>query len=297
MAGIGLTVLTCGHTTLNYELVATAHPHPEVSRHLMPCGHAECGPDGRKIAHPVYAYVIHHPDALILVDTGISDTFTADWKDSYYRDVMSYDPGSEGLFTQRLRQLDIKPEDVDDLIVTHLHTDHAGNLPLFAKGKTRILVHEDELRGAVTIKGGLLRDDLITLWGVTSPQGFTRRDFSCLLPDRAIRVFGDQEIRRHLWTVSLPGHTWGTMGVLVKLDHWGWVLLASDHIYLAATYGEPFISNILNQDPARWGQSALKVKRLVDKYQMTIFPGHDSKILVPDPSGSWQLQDRQPQYD
>jgi glyoxylase-like metal-dependent hydrolase (beta-lactamase superfamily II) len=176
----------------------------------------------------------------------------------------------------------MKPSDFTDLIVTHLHTDHAGNVPMFAKGNTRIIVHEDELRGCVTEKGGLLRDDLLTLWGVTSPQGFTRKDFACLLPDRATTVFADQEIHRGVWTVSLPGHTWGTMGVAVNLPHSGWILLASDHIYLSASYGDPFMGNLLNQDPRRWAHSALKVRRLVEKYRMRVLPGHDNKIIVPD---------------
>ena len=228
-----LLVLSCGHTTLDLELVLTGHPDPSVVRHLIPCTHTP-GPDG-KIAHPIYAYVIEHDAAQILVDTGMSDTFSRDWKNNFYKEAMVYDPGPDGLFTQRLAQMDMKPSDFTDLIVTHLHTDHAGNVPLFANGGTRIIVHEDELRGCVTEKGGLLRDDLLTLWGVTSPQGFTRKDFACLLPDRATTVFGDQEIHRGVWTVSLPGHTWGTMGVAVNLPHSGWLLLASDHIYLSAS--------------------------------------------------------------
>jgi hypothetical protein len=65
-----LTVLECGHTTLDFELVATGHPDKGVARHIMPCAHQ---PDATgKIAHPVYAYVIDHPDARILVDTGMS---------------------------------------------------------------------------------------------------------------------------------------------------------------------------------------------------------------------------------
>jgi glyoxylase-like metal-dependent hydrolase (beta-lactamase superfamily II) len=263
----------------------------------MPCCHPQEDATGRQIAHPVYAYIIHHPEGLMVVDTGMSDTFSRDWKSDYYGKAMSYDPGEDGLFTQRLQQLDIKIEDVNDLVITHLHTDHAGNLPKFIEHKARIIVHEEELRGAVTVKGGLLRDDSLTLWGVTSPQGFSRRDFAGLLPNRATTVFGDQQIYRNLWTVSLPGHTWGTMGVAVKLSHAGWVLLASDHIYIAATYGEPFIGNILNQDPTRWGQSALKVRRLVEKYGMKIFPGHDSKIVVPDPSGGYHLEDVAVSYD
>jgi N-acyl homoserine lactone hydrolase len=277
-----LIVLSCGHTTLDLELVLTGHPNPSVVRHLMPCTHT-AGPDG-KIAHPIYAYVIQHDSGQILVDTGMSDSFSKDWKNNFYKEAMVYDPGPDGLFTQRLAQIDVKPADFTDLIVTHLHTDHAGNVPMFAKGDTRILVHEDELRGCVTEKGGLLRDDLLTLWGVTSPQGFTRKDFACLLPDRATTVFGDQEIYRGVWTVSLPGHTWGTMGVAVNLPHSGWILMASDHIYLSASYGDPFMGNLLNQDPRRWAHSALKVRRLVEKYRMRVLPGHDSKIIVPDPA-------------
>jgi N-acyl homoserine lactone hydrolase len=292
-----LIVLSCGHTTLDLELVLTGHPDTSIVRHLMPCTH-KAGPDG-KIAHPIYAYVIHHESAQILVDTGMSDSFSKDWKNNFYKEAMVYDPGPDGLFTQRLAQMDMKPSDFTDLIVTHLHTDHAGNVPMFAKGDTRILVHEDELRGCVTEKGGLLRDDLLTLWGVTSPQGFTRKDFACLLPDRATTVFGDQEIYRGVWTVSLPGHTWGTMGVAVNLPHSGWILIASDHIYLSASYGDPFMGNLLNQDPRRWAHSAVKVRRLVEKYRMRVLPGHDSKIIVTDPTSEkgFVLHDVGSMYD
>jgi N-acyl homoserine lactone hydrolase len=275
-----LIVLSCGHTTLDLELILTGHPNPSVVKHLMPCRH-EPGLDG-KVSHPIYAYVIAHDRAQILVDSGMSDSFSKDWKNNFYKEAMVYDPGPDGLFTQRLKQLDMKPSDFDDVIITHLHTDHAGNVPLFADTKARIIVHEDELRGCVLEKGGLLRDDLLTLWGVTSPQGFTRKDFACLLPNRAITVFGDQEIHRGVWTVSLPGHTWGTMGVAVKLPHTGWVLIASDHIYLSASYDDPFQSNFLNQNPKQWAQSALKVRRLVEKYSMRVLPGHDNLIIAPD---------------
>jgi N-acyl homoserine lactone hydrolase len=297
MRAKNLTVVSCGHTTLDLELILTGHPDPSVMRHLAPCTH-QPDADG-KVSHPIYAYVIEHEQARILVDTGMSDSFRKDWKNNFYKDAMVYDPGPDGLFTQRLEQMDLRASDFTDLIVTHLHTDHAGNVPIFAAGKTRIIVHEDELRGCVSEKGGLLRDDLLTLWGVTSPQGFTRKDFACLLPNRATTVFADQEIYRGVWTVSLPGHTWGTMGVAVNLPHSGWILIASDHIYLSASYGDPFMGNLLNQDPRRWAQSALKVRRLVEKYRMRVLPGHDSKIIVPAPGTDkgFKLEGVAPLYD
>ncbi|SRR5579875_123597 len=295
MPATKLTILECGHTTLDYELVATGHPDPSVSRHLLPCGHK---PDETgKIAHPVYAWVIEHTDARILVDTGMSTTFRTDWKNNFYTEALAYDPGEDGLFTQQLAKYDFRPESFTDVIITHLHTDHAGNLPIFAKMDARIIVHEDELRGCITEKGALLREDNLTLWGVTSPQGFTRRDFACLLPNRATTVFGDQELYRGVWTVSTPGHTWGTMGVAVKLPHTGWILIASDHIYLSANFREPFVGNILNQDPRRWAHSALKVRRLMERYGMRILPGHDNKVIAPDKDKGCVIEDLRGSYD
>ncbi len=295
MDGTRLTILECGHTTLDRELVVTGHPNPEVLRHLMPCAHT-AGADG-KIAHPIYAWVVEHPKARILVDTGMSETFRTDWKANHYRDALAYDPGEHGLFTQRLKELDFEIGKFSDVIITHLHTDHAGNLPLLAKTDARIIVHEDELRGCVLEKGALVRDDLVTLWGATSPQGFTRRDFGCLLPNRATTVFGDQELYRGVWTVSLPGHTWGTMGVAVNLPHAGWMLIASDHIYLSASFGDPFIGNILNQDPRHWARSAVKVRRLMEKYSMRVLPGHDNKVIVPDKDKGFVIEELQTAYD
>lgn len=276
---IELRVLECGRTMLDHELALTAHPEQIVT------GQA---PEGtrRLLRHPVYCYVINHPEGRILVDTGVSIDYESEWKAGFYRDAMAYDPGEEGLFTQRLEQQGLTPLDFDHVIVSHLHTDHAGNVRLFASTDAKIYVGEDELRGAVTTKGGLLRDDLITVWGVTSPQGFTRADFADLLPDRAVEVFGDFELLKNVWVVTLPGHTWGTLGVAVRLERDGWVLIASDAIYLSSTWGDDrFHGSLLNQFPDMWARSAVKVRRLFERYGMRILPGHDDHAIVPRDSG------------
>lgn len=287
---IELKVIECGRTALDHELAATAHPdrivdaeHPHGSRELL--------------RHPVYVYVIEHPQGRVLVDTGVSVNYQEEWREGFYRSAMAYEPGDDGLFTQRLDQLGLRPEDFDHVVVTHLHTDHAGNVRLFADTDARIYVGEHELRGAVTTKGGLIRDDLVTVWGVTSPQGFTRADWACLLPDRATEVFGDFELLDDVWITTLPGHTWGTLGVAVRLERDGWVLAASDAIYLAETWGDKrFTGSLLNQFPDEWARSAVKVRRMFERYRMTVLPGHDDRVIAYREGGRHEVLDLQPEY-
>jgi glyoxylase-like metal-dependent hydrolase (beta-lactamase superfamily II) len=88
------------------------------------------------------------------------------------------------------------------------------------------------------------------------------------------------EIAKGVWLISLPGHTWGTMGMAVRLAHTGWVLMPSDALYHHTNYGDPFVSGILNHDQERWAQSALKIRKLAETYDMTILPGHDDTSIV-----------------
>lgn len=284
-----LRIVECGHTTLDYELAVSAGPEEIVSvtderRHR------------RLLTHPIYAYVIDSPKGRVLVDTGVSTEYEREWKDEFYRSAMSYDPGPDGLFRQRLQEHGLTPDSFDHVVITHLHTDHAGNVRLFAPTSAKIFVGESELRGAVAVKGGLLRDDLVTLWGVTSPQGFTRTDFACLMPDRAIEVFADFELIPDVWVICIPGHTWGTLGVAVKLPNEGWVLIASDAIYLAATWGRRFVGNVINQFPEEWARSAVKIRRLAERYGMKVLPGHDDKVIVPEAGGEHQVIELQAMY-
>jgi N-acyl homoserine lactone hydrolase len=290
MKGIELHVLECGRTSLDHELAVTGHPDEIVTARR---------PEGarRLLRHPIYAYVIEHPSGRILVDTGVSTSYQQEWKEGFYKDAMFYDPGPDGLFVQRLEQRGLSPRDFDYVVVTHLHTDHAGNVRLFVDTPARILIGQDELRGAVRSKGGLLRDDLVSVWGVTSPQGFTRADWACLLPDRAIEVWGDFELLEDIWVVTLPGHTWGTVGVAVRLERDGWVLMASDAIYLAATWGQKrFANSLLNHFPEEWARSAVKCRRLFEHYGMTVLPGHDETVIVPDSDEGYRLAPLKPVY-
>lgn len=287
-SAVTLQVIECGRTSLDFELALSGHPDNLVTA---------ANPDQTKqlLVHPIYTYVVDHPEGRVLIDTGVSVDYQREWRNEFYSDAMAHDPGEGGLFPERLATAGYGVEDFDHVVISHLHTDHAGNIKMFCPTDAKIYVGEDELRSATETKAGLLRDDLITLWGVTSPQGFVRSDFSCLLPDRATTVFADFELLPGVWIVTLPGHTWGTIGVAVKLEETGWVLIASDAIYLAANYAKPFIGSLLNHHPEAWARSAVKVRRLVERYGMSVLPGHDDRVIVPDGDGH-RVEPLQPLY-
>jgi glyoxylase-like metal-dependent hydrolase (beta-lactamase superfamily II) len=61
----------------------------------------------------INVYLINTGKKLILVDTGAGDFFGK---------------GFGGKFSERLNKLGVKPENISDILITHIHTDHTGGL-------------------------------------------------------------------------------------------------------------------------------------------------------------------------
>jgi N-acyl homoserine lactone hydrolase len=89
---------------------------------------------------PIYAWVIEHEEGIILVDTGETSRvhengYHPSWHPFYRRAVrFSVHPDEE--IGPQLRTLGIAPRDVRQVVLTHLHTDHAGGLIHLTGSKT-----------------------------------------------------------------------------------------------------------------------------------------------------------------
>ncbi|MFC9353159.1 MBL fold metallo-hydrolase [Arthrobacter sp. NPDC057013] len=152
---------------------------------------AELLPEGEPM--PVYVHIIDHPEARVLVDTGLTELHPA---------VADMDPR---LWPLNEQDFDIRG--VDIVVNTHLHFDHCGGNHLFA-GKP-IYVQRQELDDARN-----QNDYTIPEW-VDAPG------------THYVPVDGDFELLPGLRLLSAPGHTRGSQIVVIDGDQ-GPTIIAGD---------------------------------------------------------------------
>ena len=133
---------------------------------------------------PVYVHVIDHPDARVLVDTGMTELHPA---------VIDLDPRLIPLSKQ-----DFDVAGIDVVVNTHLHFDHCGGNHLFA-GKP-IYVQRRELDDA------------------RSKDDYTIREWVEAPGVRYVPVEGELDLLPGLRLVPAPGHTRGSQVVVVVGD-------------------------------------------------------------------------------
>ncbi len=252
--GIKLKGLNLGYMGLDYEMMVFPHPN-----------HALMAPRQQAVKTwyqcPAISYIIEHPDGLILWETGLSANAQAEWLPGwqYLVDLSNITP--EVCLEARLKENGYAPEDFAYVIQGHLHCDHAGGLRLFEEAGATVVCHEDEYKYVVSNID-------------TADQFFVRADWDFLGYKRPTTVYGDQQILKNLWLVSLPGHTAGTMGLMTKLDHTGWVLLTTDALYTHDSYGPPSTGTPITWNVERWAASVEKIRRLATARDAFILPGH-----------------------
>lgn len=103
---------------------------------------------------------------------------------------------------EALKNVGLSPDDIEIVVLTHLHTDHVLNIKLFSKAI--VYVQEEELKFAesphVFFKG-LYQGALDSLKGMKL---------------KVIR--GDYVINEYVKLIHTPGHTPGTQSVIVELS-------------------------------------------------------------------------------
>ncbi|WP_234261170.1 FAD/NAD(P)-binding protein [Halomonas sp. MCCC 1A11062] len=167
-----------------------------------------------------------------------------------------------------LSDIGIKAEDVTDVIITHMHYDHCGNLGLFPKAKYHIQEAEMAYCTGRSMTYSLLRRPF---------ESKNIKDaIDCLFQDRLIVHDGDVDLGDGIRLHKVGGHTKGMQIVSIPTQR-GNIVLASDAAH--------FWENINLRSPF---PIVVDVQRMFAAYDVMecladgpfhVIPGHDPKVL------------------
>jgi N-acyl homoserine lactone hydrolase len=106
---------------------------------------------------PIYTWLIEHPEGLVVVDTGetarvMQPGWFPRWH-PYFKLAVRFDVEPEQEIGPQLQALGHDPADVRWVVLTHLHTDHAGGIPHFPQSE--IVITRTEWDDASGFKGKL----------------------------------------------------------------------------------------------------------------------------------------------
>ena len=203
-----------------------------------------------------FIWLLRRGDEVILVDTGF------DAAEGIARErPIQLDPGAA------LAPFGLRPEDITQLIVTHLHYDHAGGLHLFPNATLHMQVAE-----MAYATGPCMCHDTLKM---PFTAGHVCEAVMRLYAGKLVFYDGEAEISEGVTVHCIGGHSRGLQAVRVRTQS-GWLVLASDatHFYENIWSRKPFPIVVDLEDMLNGFDT---LERLASAPELVI-PGHDPLV-------------------
>jgi glyoxylase-like metal-dependent hydrolase (beta-lactamase superfamily II) len=215
-----------------------------------------------------FVWVIRRSDCSFVVDTGFAEEAALRRGRELFRSP-----------AEALKLLHMDAEQVTDVILTHLHYDHAGNLDRFPKARFHLQDREMSYATGRCMCHGILRGP----FDLENVLHMVRHVFA----GRAVFHDGDSEIVPGLSVHRVGGHSAG-LQILRAWTRRGWVVVASDASHLYAQFREGRIFPVVyNVGDMLEGYKLLY--RLADSPDH-IVPGHDPLVMKYYPAARPDVQ-------
>lgn len=232
-------------------------------------------PEGGGAVHrdPIHCWLVRGAGHNILVDSGMADIATVT---SRLR-VEGWGGGHAAL-TEALATEGLAPDDIDHIVLTHLHFDHADNLDLFPNAC--VAVQRRELLAAVDP----VPSQRIFYWKSTINNLMARKR-----PGQLRLVEGDTELFPGFRLLFVPSHTEGMQVVIVDTakgraaivsdlgDHYRYWFPADARATASPqrSLADAFITGNIRSESERDWQAAM---HRVNANSDIVIPAHDFRI-------------------
>ena len=213
-----------------------------------------------------YVWLVTNPDRTIVVDTGFTREEAARRQRRIVREP------AEGLAL-----MGVEAARVEDVVITHMHYDHAGSLGAFPGA--RFHLQDDEMAYCT---GRYMAHEF---FGMPFSTEHVVEMVRAVFARRVAFHRGDEEIAPGVSVHRIGGHTMGIQCVRVWTQR-GWLVLASDAAHLYE-----------NMEGVRPFPIVFNVKEMVDGFDRLrslaetpedVIPGHDPLVMrrypCPDPA-------------
>ena len=246
-------------TTDTYEIYAVRYAHHErrASENFIG-GDPHDGP----MPLDYFVWAIVGGGRTIVVDTGMDERMAAKRQRTMLR------PIGEGL-----KAIGIEPGAVQDVVISHMHYDHAGNHDLFPAAR----YHLQDTEMAYCTGRCMCHGHLRLPFELEDVTSMVRKVFE----GRVQFHDGEDEIAPGVTVHEVGGHSKGLQIVRVRTRR-GWVVIGSDasHFYANMEQGRPFP---IVYDVGATLEGYETLRRLASSPQHVI-PGHDPLVMARYPA-------------
>jgi N-acyl homoserine lactone hydrolase len=206
---------------------------------------------GLKVQFVFSCYLIKHGDEYMLWDTGHSMT--------------APNVAPKVSVVDQLAKVDVKPDQIKYVGISHYHADHTGQIDSFPKATLLIGAKEwDAITSPKPAQGVNFKpfEGWIKGENKVEPQPIDKD------------VFGDGSVIM----LRTPGHTPGHSSLLVKLARMGPVIITGDAVHFRENYDTDGVPTF-NFDRAETVTSIERLKKIAANLKATIIIQHDARDI------------------